>query len=538
MQFLDLAFGAVLAALASSVPAYAAELSPDVTIDAGPLRAAARDTQGVLSFKGIPYAAPPLGDLRWRAPQPVKPWQDARDATQPGSRCLAPPGEITPEVTPKNEDCLYLNVWTAARADDERRPVMVWIHGGGFVHGSGVEAYNDGSHLAAKGVVDVSFNYRIGVMGFLAQSALDGEGQPSGNFGLQDQIAVLHWVHTNIAKFGGDPNNVTVFGESAGSMSVGLLMTSPLARGLFERAAGESGAFWDSQLGSMRTHAQALARGNALAERLAHGSIAELRALPADDVIAKASKGFEEPVTQAFSPSIDGSLLPEAPAAAFEQGHQIDVPLLAGYNEREGYLFLRRALPHATPAEFKEAAAAQFGADKLPVFLKAYPANTDAEAATSAEDLIGDLAIRAQTWDWLQLARRTGKAPVYGYEFNYKSAYSLMAVHSADIDFVFNTLQPQRFVRGAPEAAPDARDHQLAEQMSSYWTNFARTGNPNGPGLPAWPRYEDTNAQVMVFGPTMTAASTESGAARFRFIESFRGKDGRYPDSWRQGPEQ
>ena len=532
-----MAFGPLLAALVLSGPAHASPLTSDITVTTGALHAPPRDAQGVLAFQGIPYAAPPVGDLRWRSPQPAKAWQGVRDATATTARCMAPPGNITPEILPESEDCLFLNVWTAARSTDEKRPVMVWLHGGGFVHGSNTEAYNNGAHLAAKGVVDVSLNYRIGVLGFLATSALDHEGSPSGDFGLQDQIAALKWVRANIAKFGGDPNNVTIFGESAGAMSVGLLMTSPLARGLFERAIGESGAYWESQLGSMRTHAQALARGNAFVDRVAHGSIADLRAMPARAVIEQAGSGREDPVTREFSPNIDGHVIPAAPASVFAQGHQTHVPLLAGWNEREGYLFLRRALPHANPAEFKQAAAAQFGEDRLADFLKVYPASTEEQANTSAEALLGDLVIREQIWEWLQSDRRTGNSPVYGYEFNYKSAYSPMPVHSAEIDFVFGTLQPQHFIRGAPEAAPDARDHQVSEQMVSYWTNFARNGDPNGPGLPNWPKYQDRDSQVMVFGPDKTAAGPQTGTARYRFIESFRGKDGRFPNSWQGKPE-
>ena len=254
-------------------------LGPDVRLESGSVRGAGRDERGVLTYKGIPYAAAPIGNLRWRAPQPAPKWTGRLDATQYGFRALAAwAGDVIP-VPARSEDCLNLNIWTSAHQSGEKRPVMVWVHGGGFQFGAAANPSTDGSRLAALGVVVVSFNYRVGVLGFLAHPDLDHEGL-SGDFGLQDQLAALRSVKANIEQFGGDPNNITVFGESAGAHAIGLLLTSPLANGLIHKAIGQSGAFWDTVHGALPTAAEARARGVAFAERMGAKSMAALRALP------------------------------------------------------------------------------------------------------------------------------------------------------------------------------------------------------------------------------------------------------------------
>lgn len=510
------------------------QVSEQVALADGAVQGSSRDAHGVLAFKGIPYAAAPVSKLRWKPPQAVQSWQGVRAATAFGPRCegspllgAAPPGNV------QSEDCLTLNVWTAAQSTNEKRPVMVWIHGGGFQTGvpTPSDPSTDGGSFAAKGVVLVSFNYRLGVFGFLSHPALDSEGTPSGDYGLQDQIAALKWVRSNIARFGGDPNNVTIFGESAGAMSVGLLMSSPLATGLFHKAIGESGAFQESEHGSIATRAAALERGQALAARLTGGNIAALRAISADELLAQSSWSFQtDPVTTAFSPSVDGYVLPDCPANIFSQGKQNDVPLLAGRNGSEGYIFLSGALPYTSSSAFQQAATVQFGTDRLTEFLSNYPANTDTIAAASAETLVGDLRVSEQSWEWMQLQRQTGRSPVYGYQFNYHSEYSPMPIHGADISFVFGTLMPQML---APEAVPDARDREVSGQLMSYWVNFARNGDPNGTGLPRWPAYQGDGSSVMLITDLTTVAAPETDSARFRFLRSFR-KNGRMPDSWRQ----
>ena len=451
-------------------------------------------------------------------------------ATDFGPRCPSPAGGPFQDANPASEDCLTANVWTQPGIAHVKRPVMVWIHGGGFQFGSSREPTNDGARLAGKGVVVVSFNYRLGVLGFLAHPALDAEGTPSGDYGLQDQIKALRWVRANIAAFGGDPANVTVFGESAGAMSVGLLMTSPLARGLFDKAIAESGAFWDSEHGSLQTRAEAEARGKAFVARLGNGSIGSLRALPAEKLIAGLGMGqHADPVTDSFSPSIDGYVLNASPGSVFTRGNAAKVPMLAGHNGAEDLIFRARALPHGSAAVFRGSASDVFGPERMAAFLAAYPADTDRAAAESADALIGDMAIAQQSWALLQMQARASGRPVYGYEFNHSSAYSPKPIHGAEMDFVFGTLRPQRMAK--PDAAPDARDREIADQMTSYWTNFAKSGNPNGPGLPAWPVYDPETPRVLEFAAA-TSATSEAHTQRYRFLEGFR-TTGRLPDRWR-----
>jgi para-nitrobenzyl esterase len=504
----------------------AAELGRLVRTRSGPVRGLQRDAHGVLAFKGIPYAAPPLGRLRWRAPQVPAPWQGVRHALVFGAGCLSSL-ENDHRPGPRNEDCLYLNVWTAAKEADEKRPVMVWLHGGGFQFGAASNPATDGRLLAAKGVVVVSFNYRLGVFGFLAHPELDAEA-PSGNYGLQDQLAALRWVQANIAAFGGDPGNVTLFGESAGAMAVGILMASPLARGLFHKAIGESGAFWDGRRGPLQGFAEARARGLALAHRLGDASIATLRAMPADRLNAAAPWSFaRDHVTQAFSPSIDHHVVPDVPARAFLRGEQTHIPLLAGWNGAEEVPFMSQSLPAPSAQAFRAAAAAIFGEARLADVLKLYPADTDAQARASAAALTGDMVIGEQCWQWLRLHRRT-QAPVYGYHFNYTSPYTPIASHVTEIPFVFGTLTPQGVIGSTTR--PGESDRALSQTMMSYWVNFATRGDPNGPGLPRWPAYDESDV-VLILGTTIQARLNPQ-ADRFALLGSFR-ENGVLPMRWR-----
>ena len=505
----------------------AAQSGRTIRTQAGLVRGEPRDAEGVLAFKGIPYAAPPVGPLRWRAPQPPAPWSFVRDALAFGPASLSSL-ENDPRPGPRDEDCLTLNVWTAAQEADEKRPVMVWIHGGGFQFGSSANPATDGSLLAAKGVVVVSFNYRLGVFGFLAHPDLDTQA-PSGNYGLQDQLAALRWVKANIAAFGGDPDNVTLFGESAGAMAVGILMASPLARGLFHKAIGESGAFWDGRRGPLQTFNEARARGLAFARRQGDASIAALRAMPAEQLIAAAPWNFErDHVSQAFSASIDRYVVPDVPARRFLRGEQMHIPLLAGWNSAEEFPFMSQSLPHHSAQAFRAAAEETFGTDRLADFLTLYPADTDARAKASAAALTGDMVVGEQCWQWLQLHRTSTRAPIYGYHFNHTSPYTPIASHVTEIPFVFGTLTPQRVIGST--TPPAEADRALSETMMDYWVNFATSGDPNGPGLPSWPAYNAGDV-VQILGNTIEARHNPH-ADRFRFLGSFR-DGGVLPMRWR-----
>ncbi len=499
-------------------PMHVGTVQERVTMVSGQIQGSPRNHEGVLSFKGIPYAAPPVGPLRWVAPQRPTLWQGIRSGLQYGSRCISAwKGDPTP--TPSSEDCLTLNVWTSARKVEERRPVMVWIHGGGFEFGSSADPSTDGTRLAAKGAVVVSFNYRVGVFGFLAHPDLDREG-PSGNYGLQDQLAALRWVQENIESFGGDPGNVTIFGESAGAHAIGILMASPLSTGLFHKAICQSGAFWDSTRGSLETYAEARARGVALSQVLGTHTLQELRALPAQKVNAAGLWDFTtHPGTTAFAPNIDGFVIPEPPAARFYAGKQMKIPLLVGWNAQESFPFRPLALPHASAAQFRESASAYFGPERLDEFLKLYPAQSDAEANTSAFALAGDLTIAEQTWQLIDLQQRAGVSKVYGYRFGYTSPYAPIASHLVDVPFVFGTLTPQFLVQGA--MPPSAEDRAVSELMQTYWVNFATTGNPNSNQLPEWPAYNGGH-QLLILDSSSPSRGPVPEATRFAFLARLR----------------
>jgi para-nitrobenzyl esterase len=492
-----------------------------VQVDNGSLRGNAPDAAGVRSFLGIPYAAPPVGPLRWQSPQAASAWEGERDATRAGNRCWSNVAELglggRVAETPQSEDCLYLNVWSGAPTQSERRPVMVWLHGGGFQFGTGRDPRTDGARLAGKGVVVVSLNYRIGAYGFFAHPLLRTDGRLSGNFGLQDQIAALQWVRANIAHFGGDPNNVTIFGESAGSQSASIFMGSPLAKGLFHKAIGQSG----SSLQQLPSIAEIGMRGAAFAGALGAGNIEALRALPAERINAAAARDLAGGAPMVFAPGVDGYLIPANMADAFQHGRQNDVPLLAGYNKREDYAFPNETLPHKTCAEFRAAAQWVFGATRMPQFQLLYPCDTDASAKPAAESLFGDIRQRAETWRWLSLQSQSGQSKVYGYILSYESPYSPVASHGADVPFVFGNLVPQFFAPRAPAAG--AADRALSDAMMSYWVNFATTGNPNGPGLAAWPEFRSrhTMLQIREDGQITSSPPSVQQLAKFRFLNGF-----------------
>ena len=494
-----------------------------VKTDKGDVRGALSTDGQVRSFKGIPFAAPPVGGLRWAPPQPSSTWKGVRDAVQFGDHCLQS-GTAADRVWDDpgaSEDCLTLNVWAPTNAKEGSLPVMVWIYGGGFQAGGSSETRQHGDSLAHRNVVIVSLNYRLGIFGFFAHSELTAESphHASGNYGLMDQLAALNWIQKNIANFGGNPHNVTIFGQSAGSLSVSALMASPLAKGKFEKAIGESG----SELGTFQTkplefHEQ----GDVKFAQGAFGTskLADLRKIPAEELLKKTLAYLKEtnaPVP--FWPDVDGWFLPESVEQTFAEGKQAHVPLLAGWNADEMRKSVLFANPQPTAESFKLKAQAEFGPEAAE-FLKLYPAGTDAEALRSAGDLAGDRIIKYSTWRWLEAQVKTGEAPVYRYHFELGSPGDkihpvvLGAPHSDEIEYVFGTLDSRA---GGPKWRSE--DRKLSNEMGGYWTNFARTGNPNGDSLPNWPTYNASdNWQVMHLNAT-TEARPDTQRVRYLFLE-------------------
>ncbi len=466
----------------------------------------------VRAFLGLPYAAPPVGDLRWKAPEPPANWKGARDATKYGARCAQ--GSLFEDMafqdSGPSEDCLFLNVYAPADAKEKSKlPVMFWIHGGGYVGGAGSEPRHNGDFLPLKGVVLVTINYRLGVFGFLATSELAKEGDgAAGNYGLLDMVAALHWVNANIAKFGGDPDNVTIFGESAGSFAVSTLMASPMAQGLFEKAIGESGAAFPgaTNLGGETVEEQAK-EGDAWMDLLGAKSLKELRAMPASEILAEAAKKG----APKFAPDIDGRVLTEPVPKTYAEGKQAHVPLLAGWNRDEGSFL---PMPGMTVAQWKAMAEDKFK-DRAGEFLKLYPGNTDEEALRSSLDFTGDSFIAFGTWKWIEAQCKTGDEPVYRYHLELPAPPSkfnsaAFAFHSDDIEYVFGALDTR------PGAVWRPEDRKLSDEMMSYWTNFARTGDPNGPGLPEWPQYCSDHALIHL-DSTITSG-TSSDRSRYEFL--------------------
>ena len=506
----------------------AASQGDQVRVSEGVLQGAANADGTVRMFKGVPLAAPPVGNLRWRPPQPARTWAGIRQADKFGPPCLQTRvfDDIFFRDAQPNEDCLNLDIWVPTKTESRKMPVLVWFYGGGFVAGSASEPRYDGENLAKKGIIVVNANYRLGVFGFFSYPELTKESghHASGNYAFLDQIAALKWVIHNIGAFGGDPHQITIGGESAGSFSVSALMTSLLSKDLFQRAIGESGAFFASPSNPttipllLRTEAEQ--RGMKFAESLGAHSLAELRAMPADELLRAAAKPGE-----GFGPSRDGYFLTAYPLTIYEQGKQSHVPLLAGWNADEGKFFVLFARQKPTARSFAEQAQQRFG-DNAAEFLKLYPASTDQEAIASAEALASDDFTALATWKWLDMQRKTGDAPVYQYHFeqvpatkpgatvNGVPANEIGSKHAGEIEYVFDTLNSK------PDLPWSADDFKLADAMSSYWANFVKTGDPNGKGLPPWPRSDSRNGfQVMHLDGKNIHATADATRARYEFLD-------------------
>jgi para-nitrobenzyl esterase len=474
---------------------------------------------GLMVYKGIPFAAPPVGDLRWRAPQPAQPWKGVKQANQ-----FAPaPMQGGNPPSGKSEDCLYLNVWTPANSPKERIPVLVWIYGGGFSFGSTSEPVYNGEKLAKKGVVVVSIAYRVGPLGFLSHPQLTAESaqHASGNYGLLDMIEGLKWIQKNIRAFGGDPDKVTIFGESAGGIAVSMLCASPLAKNLFHGAISQSGGSFGPPRyttypgENMKTLKDAEAAGQDYAKKAGASSIAELRKIVADSLPSGWGVGSAWPI-------IDGYVIPDDQYKLYEAGKYNDTPIIVGYNSDEGLSFTRTK----DPKEFTAQVEQRYGpfADDL---LKAYPVG-DSAIPKTARDLARDAAFGWHTWSWARLQAMTGKSKVYYYYFDQHPDYPENSPqaghgspHAQEVAFVFQNLDTSN-------PGTSSSDVAISEAMATYWTNFTKYGHPNGEGVPAWPAFSDASPEVMYFKQTPFIGPVPSA-------ESLRVLDAYF--KWRRSPE-
>jgi para-nitrobenzyl esterase len=474
---------------------------------------------GLTVYKGIPFAAPPVGDFRWKAPQPLKSWEGVKQANK-----FAPApfqGGNTPSG--KSEDCLYLNIWTPAKSSNDRIPVLVWIYGGGFSFGSTSDAVSTGEKLAQKGVVYVSIAYRVGQLGFLAHPELSAENPEhvSGNYGLLDQIAALKWIKQNIALFGGDPDKVTIFGESAGAISVSMLCASPLAKGLFHGAISQSGGSFGPTRSvtypgeNMKTLKQAEADGIDYVNKSGVKTIADLRKIEADKLPMGFGMGGGWPI-------VDGYVIPGDQYSLYEAGKYNDIPVVVGYNSDEGASFSHEKKPE----DYISAVRSRYGkfADDL---IKAYPV-TENSVPKTARDLSRDVAFGWHTWSWARLQTKTGKSKAYLYYFDQhpdypkdSPRYGSGSPHGQDVAFVFMHLDSSNF--GTTKS-----DLEISEAMGTYWTNFAKYGNPNGEGSVYWPAFDEGKASVMYLQQKPQIGSVPS-------LESLKVLDNYF--KWRRSPE-
>ncbi len=476
---------------------------------------------GISIFKGIPFAAPPMGERRWKSPQPVIPWSGIRtaEAFAPGCMQDTSMAKVMGAPDTVSEDCLYLNVWTSAKTPKERLPVIVWIYGGGFSGGMTSVPMYDGEKLARKGAVVVSVAYRVGPFGFLAHPDLSREsGKGSGNYGLEDLIAGLQWVRRNVSRFGGDPSQVTIFGHSAGGMAVSMLAASPYARGLFHRAICMSGGSFapprfDEEAGQdVPSLKLAETLGAAFLKKLGVGDIQAARALGAEQIQKGSAGGAGR-----FWPVADGHILPGDQYELYSKKRFNDTPILIGTTSDEAGTFRQMK---TTPDEFEKQVRSGYGphADAI---LKAYPHATDAEAARAAKGLRRETTFAWHTWTWARLQSQHGKGKAYVYFFDHHTPDNPDgAGHGTDVPYAFQTLG-----RGGPGGPPKAEDLALSDRISSYFVNFARSGDPNGPGLPQWPAFTEKDPKYMFFDASPSARPMPN-------LEKLKALDGYY--AWRR----
>ncbi len=517
----------------STAPAAGAFAADQVRTASGVVQAAADTTPGVRTFKGIPFAQPPVGELRWKAPQPARPWATVRVADTFGPRCMQRSvfSDMVFRGRGMSEDCLYLNVWTKARSEKERLPVLVYFYGGGFFAGDGSEPRYDGASMAARGIVAVTVNYRLGVFGFLAHAELSQEApyHASGNYGLLDQSAALAWVHQNIAAFGGDPKRVTVAGESAGSSSVSGQVVSPLSKHLIAGAILESG----SLIGTLSALplADVERDGARFAATAGAASLAALRAMTAEQMLEATGK----PGVPRFRPALDGYFLPKPVHAILEAGEQARVPLLGGSNSEEmpARALLRQDEP--TPENYAKAVRELYG-EKADDALKLYPGSTREQVLDSATALASDRFIGFSTWRFTEGHARTAGQPAYRYFYAHPRPKFLGgypeapageapaaappppprgAEHSAEIEYAMGNLATNPHFEWGPA------DYELSEVVQGYFANFIKTGNPNGPGLPRWPAYAESDGFRVMRLDVASRAEPETTRPRYLFLDPF-----------------
>lgn len=519
-------YGLLLCAQLITVAAMCQSPSLQVKTANGVLEGSPSAASGIRIFKGIPYAQAPVGNLRWREPQPVKSWAGVRKADHFGPRAMQKRiySDMIFRSDGVSEDCLYLNVWTPARLVNAHLPVMVYFYGGGLTAGDGSELRYDGESMATKGIVAVTVNYRLGIFGFFAHPELTKESphHASGNYGYLDQNAALVWVKKNIAAFGGDPDKITIAGESAGSISVCAQMASPLSKNLIAGAIGESGAPFKPTLFPVPLSDGEKA-GVSFAEKVGAKSLADLRAIPADKLLEEGTKpGVPQNMTV-----VDGYFLPKRPVDIFEAGEQAHVPLLAGWNNAEiPYM----AFTHAdapTPENYERLVHAAWG-DQAYEVLKLYPGKTQDEVIVSATALASDNFIAYSTWKWTDLQAKTGGKPVYRYLFSHPRPETVIkqdadankgpeplkgAAHASEIEFALGNLSKDSVYAWKPD------DYKVSQTMEAYFTNFIKTGNPNGAGLPKWePNTKGGKVQYININ-TDTRLEPETNRARYLLLD-------------------
>lgn len=526
--------------LFGSMAVFAQKENPRVTITNGTLEGVT-ESSGVRSFKGIPFAQPPVGDLRWKEPQPVQNWTGIRKANRFGNKGMQKPifGDMGFRAEKMSEDCLYLNVWTPAKNAKEHLPVLVYFYGGGMMAGDGSEPRYDGESMSKKGIVVLTVNYRLGIFGFLAHPELTKESphHASGNYGLLDQYEALKWVKKNIAAFGGDPGKITIAGESAGSIAVSALMASPLSKDLIAGAIGESGAMINPTMAPI-TLAAGESKGTVFAGKVGAASLADLRKIPADQLMDLSYTNGMGGVPA----TVDGYFLPESPVQLFTEGKQAHIPLLAGWNSAETSYpsLLRKDEP--TPENYAKVIKELYG-DKSEEILKLYPGTTNQEVMSSATALASDRFIVYSTWKWIDLQSQTGTKPVYRYVFSKSKppvtaamengtpglaggiikgkeetaveapAAPAGAPHAFEIEYAMGNLHYNKFY------AWTADDHKVSETMETYFANFIKTGDPNGGSLPEWPAIKDHTNVIYINLDTITKAEKEQHRARYLYLD-------------------